>query len=108
MLYKLLKSSMVSRKIGVKLLEFIWIIPLNPYEEILINLKGPIPVFPTGLYCLNPWLKVGGATSISTILLVDVKVGGFPPYIYVLILLGKDTPKTTIGSFQLENPKVVN
>jgi hypothetical protein len=75
------------------LLEFIWIISLNSYEEILTNLKDPIHVFSNGLYCLNPLVKVGGATSISTILLVNVEIGGFPPYIYVPILLGKDTPK---------------
>ena len=51
---------------------------------------------------------MGGTTSISTILLVDLEVGGSHPYIYVSILLGKDTPKTTIGSSSLENPKVVN
>jgi hypothetical protein len=90
------------------LLEFIWIIHLNSYEEILINLKGPIPVFSNGLYCLNPCVKVGGAKSISTILLVDVEVGGFSPYIYVPILLEKDTPKNYNLEFQLENPKVVN
>jgi hypothetical protein len=36
------------------------------------------------------------ATSISTILLIDVEIGSFPPYIYIPILLGIDTPKTTI------------
>jgi hypothetical protein len=41
---------------------------------------------------------VGGAISISTILLVDVEVKGFPPNIYVLILLEKrHTKKTIIG-----------
>jgi hypothetical protein len=49
---------------------------------------------------------VGGTTSISTILLVDVEIGGFPPYIYVPILLGKDTTKTTIGNSNWKNPKV--
>jgi len=29
-------------------------------------------------------VKVEGATSISTILLIDVDVESFPPYIYVL------------------------
>ena len=51
---------------------------------------------------------MGGTTSISTILLVDVEVGGSHPYIYLPILLGKDTPKTTIGISSLENLKVVN
>jgi hypothetical protein len=40
---------------------------------------------------------VGGATSISTILLIDMETGSFPPYIYIPILLRIDTPKTTIG-----------
>ena len=51
---------------------------------------------------LGPLVNVEGATSISTILLVDVKVGDFSPYIYVPILLGKDTLETTIESCQLE------
>jgi hypothetical protein len=36
---------------------------------------------------------VGGAASISTILLIDVEIGSFPPYIYIRILLGIYTPK---------------
>ena len=40
-----------------------------------------------------------GATSINIILLVDVEIEGFPPYIYVLILLRKYTQKTIIGNF---------
>ena len=51
---------------------------------------------------------MGGTISISIILLVDVKIGGSHPYIYVPILLEKDTLKTTIGSSSLENQKVVN
>ena len=51
---------------------------------------------------------MGGTTSISTILLVDVEVGGSHPYIYVPILMGKYALKTTIGSSSLENLKVVN
>jgi hypothetical protein len=46
---------------------------------------------------------VGGATSISIILLVDVEVGDFPPYIYVCIdPLEKDTPKNYNWEFQLK------
>jgi len=51
---------------------------------------------------------MGGTTSISTILLVDVEVGGSQTYIYVSILLRKDTQKTIIESSSLKNPKVVN
>jgi hypothetical protein len=39
---------------------------------------------------------VKGATSISSILLIDVETGSFSPYIYIPILLRIDTPKTTI------------
>jgi hypothetical protein len=41
---------------------------------------------------------VGGATSISTIFLIDVEVGGFPPNIYVSIL-EKDIQKNYNWSF---------
>ena len=51
-----------------------------------------------------------GATSINTILLVDVEVGSSPPYIYVLILLGKDTTiiELSLEVPSLKNPKIVN
>ena len=46
---------------------------------------------------LNDYLgilvKVDGATSISTILLVDVDVESFSPYIYMYQPLGQMTPK---------------
>jgi hypothetical protein len=41
-------------------------------------------------------VKVDGTTSISTILLVDVKVESFPPYKYTPTPWAKHT-KTTIG-----------
>ena len=59
------------------------IVPRSPCAIILINPKG------TYLYLLmgfNDYLgllqNMEGATSISTILLVDMKVESFPPYIY--------------------------
>jgi hypothetical protein len=48
---------------------------------------------------------VGGTTSISTILLVNLEIRGFP-HIYVPILLEKDTIKTTIENSNWKNPKV--
>ena len=50
-----------------------------------------------------------GATSISTILLVDVEVGSSPPYIYVPILLEKDitTIELSLEVPSLENPKAL-
>jgi hypothetical protein len=56
----------------------------SPCAIILINLKGPYIYLLMGL---NDYLgllaEVDGATSISTISLVDVEVESFPPYIYV-------------------------
>jgi hypothetical protein len=40
---------------------------------------------------LDLLVKVDGATSISTILLVDVKVESFPPYKYVPTSWAKHT-----------------
>jgi hypothetical protein len=56
----------------------------SPCAINLINLKGPYIYL---LMALNDYLgllaEVDGATSISTISLVDVEVESFPPYIYV-------------------------
>ena len=51
-----------------------------------------------------------GATSISTILLVDVEVESSPPYIHVPILLRKDitTIELSLEVPSLENPTIVN
>jgi hypothetical protein len=52
-----------------------------------LTLKGPYLYL---LMSLNDYLdqlvEVGGATLISIILVVDVKMRSFPPYIYVLVL----------------------
>jgi hypothetical protein len=52
---------------------------------------------------------VKGVISISTILLVDVKIGGLPPYIYICT----NSPmirhtQNYYWKFQLENLNVVN
>jgi hypothetical protein len=44
---------------------------------------------------LGPIVQVDGATSISTISLIDVEVKSFSPYIYVPALWAKHT-KTTV------------
>jgi hypothetical protein len=43
-------------------------------------------------------VEVEGATSINTILLVDVKVESFPPYIYVPIPWAKHTKTIVRGA----------
>jgi hypothetical protein len=48
-------------------------------------------------------VKVDGATSISTILLVDVKMESFPPYKYVPIPWAKHTKTTVRGAPSLGN-----
>ena len=52
---------------------------------------------------LGPLVKVEGSTSISTILLVDVNVESFPPYVYVLTPWAKHT-KTIWRALSLGNP----
>jgi hypothetical protein len=53
---------------------------------------------------------VEGATSISTILLVDMEVRSSPPSIYVPILLGKDITiiELLLEVSSLKNPTIVN
>jgi hypothetical protein len=57
--------------------------------------------------CLNVYLvllvEVDGATSISTILLVDVMVESFPPYKYIPTPWVKHTKATVRGAPSLEN-----
>ena len=56
----------------------------SPCAIILVNLKGPCIYLLTGFNdSLGLLVNVEGATSISTILLVDVDVGSFAPYKYV-------------------------
>ena len=52
---------------------------------------------------LGPLVNVEGATSISTILLVDVDVGSFSPYKYVSIPWTKHTKTTVRGTPSLDN-----
>jgi hypothetical protein len=53
---------------------------------------------------------VEDATSISTILLVDIEVESSPPFTYVSILLGKETTiiELSLKVPSLENSKIVN
>ena len=53
---------------------------------------------------LGPLVNVEGATSISTILLVDVDVGSFSPYKYVPTPWTKHTETTVRGAPCLGNP----
>ena len=53
---------------------------------------------------LGPLVNVEGATSISTILLVDVDVGSFSPYKYVSTLWAKHTKTNVRGAPSLGNP----
>ena len=53
---------------------------------------------------LGPLVNVEGATSISTILLVDVDVESFSPYKYIPTSWAKHTKTTIRGSPSLGNP----
>ena len=53
---------------------------------------------------LDPLVNVEGATSISTILLVDVDVGSFSPNKYVSTPWAKHTKTTVRGASSLGNP----
>ena len=53
---------------------------------------------------LGPLVNVEGATSINTILLVDVDVESFSPYKYVPTSWVKHTKTTIRGAPSLENP----
>ena len=53
---------------------------------------------------LGPLVNVEGATSVSTILLVDIDVGSFSPYIYLPTPWAKHTKTTVWGAPSLGNP----
>ena len=53
---------------------------------------------------LGPLVNVEGATSINTILLVDVDVGSFSPYKYVPTPWAKHTKTNIRGAPSLGNP----
>ena len=53
---------------------------------------------------LGPLVQVDGATSISTVSLVDVEVGSFSPYIYVSTSWTNHTKTIVRGASSLENP----
>ena len=53
---------------------------------------------------LGPLVNVESATSISTILLVDVDVGSFSPYKYVPTPWAKHTKTIVRGALSLGNP----
>ena len=77
----------------------------SPCAIILINLKGPCIYLLMGFNdYLGPLVNVEGATSISTILLVDVDVGSFSPYKYVPTPWAKHTKTTIRGAPSLGNP----
>jgi hypothetical protein len=81
----------------------------SPCAIILINLKYPYIYLLMGL---NDYLgllaEVDGATSISTISLVDMEVESFPPYIYVATPWAKHTKTTVRGALVWEISGVVN
>jgi len=52
---------------------------------------------------LGPLVQVDGATSISTVSLVDVEVGSFSPYIFVPTPWAKHTKTTVRGAPSLGN-----
>ena len=72
------------------------IVPRSPCAIILINPKGTCLYLLMGFNVyLGPLVQVDGATSISTVSLVDVEVGSFSPYIFVPTPWAKHT-KTTV------------
>ena len=53
---------------------------------------------------LGPLVNVEGATSVSTILLVDVDIESFSPYIYLPTPWAKHTKTNVWGAPSLGNP----
>jgi hypothetical protein len=81
----------------------------SPRAIILINLKDPYIYLLMGLNdYLDLLAEVDGATSISTISLVDMAMESFPPYIYVPISWAKHTKDYHRGALSWEISRVVN
>ena len=77
----------------------------SPCAIILVNLKGPCIYLLMGFNdYLGQLVNMVGATSISTILLVDVDVRSFSPYIYLPTPWAKHTKTTVWGAPSLGNP----
>ena len=85
------------------------IVPQSPCAIILINPKGPCIYLLMGFNdYLGPLVNVEGATSISTIFLVDVDMGSFSPYKYVPTPWTKHTKTTVREPLVWEISRVVN
>jgi len=81
------------------------IVPRSPCAIILINHQGPCIYLLMGFNVyLGPLVNVEGATSISTILLVDVDVGSFSSYKSIPTPWAKHTKTIVRGAPSLENP----
>ena len=81
------------------------IVPRSPCAIILIHPKGPCIYLLIGFNdYLGPLVNVEGATSISTILLVDVNVGSFSSYKSVPTPWTKHIKTTVRGAPSLGNP----
>ena len=77
----------------------------SPCAIILINPKGPCIYLLMGFNdYLGPLVQVDGATSISTISLVDVDVGSLSSYIYQPTPWAKHTKTIVSGAPSLGNP----
>ena len=77
----------------------------SPCAIILVNPKGPCIYLLMGFNVyFGPLVQADGATSISTISLVDRDVESFSPYIYLPTPWVKHTKTTVRGASSLENP----
>ena len=76
----------------------------SPCAIILINLKGTCLYLLIGFNVyLDPLVQMDSATSISTVLLVDVEVGSFSSYISVPTPWAKHTKTIVRGAPSLGN-----
>ena len=81
------------------------IVPRSPCAIMLINPIGTCLYLLMGFNVyLGPLVQVDGATSISTVSLVDVEIGSFSPYIFVPTHWAKHTKTTIREAPSLGNP----